>query len=92
MITYTQDANYVLQKWSTWLSIIAASLYSGSLAWDRLPISITGSLPDWIDGVMALLGVIATMLIPLATSIQQKSIPVVMPEQSYPTYSDEEMP
>lgn len=92
MITYTQDANFVLKKWSTWLSIAAACLYSGSLAWDSLPASITGSMPDWIDGVMALLGVAATMLVPLATSIQQKSIPVVQPQPQYPTYYPEEMP
>lgn len=92
MITYTQDANYVLWKWSTWLSIIAASLYSGAMAWDHLPETITGSLPDWIDGVMALLGVVATMLVPVATSIQQKSIPVVQPVPTYASYSSEEMP
>lgn len=98
MITYTQDANFVLKKWSTWLAIIAASSYSGSLFWERLPAAITGSLPDWIDSAMALLGLLATMAVPIATSIQQKSIPVVVPEPDYRVSSyyqssnDEEMP
>lgn len=105
MIRYTPDANYVLKKWSTWLAILAASAYSGSIFWERLPSAVTGSLPDWIDGAMALIGLISTMLVPLATSIQQKSIPVVDPSasaysgmygstyyQDYAPPSDEEMP
>lgn len=100
MITYTPDANFVLKKWSTWLSIIAASSYSASIFWERLPSSVTGSLPSWVDGVLALIGLVSTILVPVATSIQQKSIPVVTPEQTYSgmygsTYyppHDEEMP
>lgn len=92
MITYTQDANFVLKKWSTWLAIMSASLFSAVTYWEKLPTAVTGALPSWIDGVMAIIGLFCALMVPVATSIQQKSIPVVTPEPSYSQYYPEEMP
>jgi len=92
VITYTQDANFVMKKWSTWLAIAAAALFAGVQYWESLPSMITSVLPEWLQGIMALAGLICAVMVPVATSIQQKSIPVIVPEPSYTQYYPEEMP
>lgn len=106
MIRYTPDANFVLKKWSTWLSILAASMFSGVMAYDHLPRSVLAAMPEWAGTAMGITAVLSAMLIPIATSIQQRSIPTVDPTQAsyrqtyygggyddyHQTPDDEEMP
>lgn len=77
MITYTQDAQFVLRKASTWLAMTAASLFSAVTYWESLPDFVTTLMPEGMQGLMAFAGLLCAMLVPVATSIQQKSIPVV---------------
>ena len=92
MIVYTHDADFVLKKWSTWLSIIAASLFSGCMVYNQLPAAFIEAMPHWFQSAMGIAAVVSAVLVPFATSVQQKSIPTVQPESVYPTYSSEEMP
>lgn len=89
MITLTQDAKFVLQKWSTWLAAAAASLFAAVQYWESLPTVVTDFMPDWLRAAMALAGLLCAMAVPVATSIQQKSIPTAPPD---PSASTEEMP
>lgn len=92
MITYTHDAKFVLKKWSTWLSLIAVSMGSVSLAWERMPESIHAMFPDWMRVVMAILSLVSAAAVPIATSIQQRSIPTLDPTATTYYQSSEEMP
>lgn len=94
MITYTKDARFVLQKWSTWLAMAAASLFAAVQYWESLPDVVIEMAPVWLRAMMALAGLLCAMAVPVATSIQQKSIPAVgdapRPFDSDP--ASEEMP
>ncbi len=102
MIVYTQDAQFVLKKWSTWLSMIAASLFAGVQFWDSLPYALTQAMPEWVQGAMALAGLFCALAVPIATSISQKSIPTIKVDpyaissmygdSGYSPHNDEEMP
>lgn len=92
MITYTHDAGFVLKKWSTWLSIVAASMFAGCMAYEQLPMSFRDAMPDWFQAAMGIAAVVSAMAVPVATSIQQKSIPTVQSYGASPDYSNEEMP
>lgn len=86
-IQLTIDANYVFKKWSTWLAIIAAMCAAGVASYGVLPLDMQELLPTWTKAVLAFGSVISAMLVPVATSVQQKSIPTPVT----PT-NNEEMP
>ena len=71
----TIDAKHVLKKWSTWLAVATAMCAAGTLAYGALPVDLQQVLPSWFRSVLAFGAVTLPMLVPLATSIQQKSIP-----------------
>jgi hypothetical protein len=85
-IVLTIDANYVFRKWSTWLAILAAMCAAGVASYGMLPMDMQQVLPQWAKSALAFGSIISAMLVPVATSIQQKSIPTTPPP------SNEEMP
>lgn len=72
----TADAGYWLRKWSTWLAALSASAAAGLGVYAVLPVRVQALFPDWALLSLGGIAVGAAMLVPLATSIQQKSIPV----------------
>lgn len=76
MIVYTIDAQHWLKKWSTWLAAAAASASAGLAAYGVLPSGAQDAFPHWLLVALATTAVVAPTLIPLATSIQQKNIPL----------------
>ena len=84
-IQLTIDAGYVFKKWSTWLAIIAAMCAAGVASYGMLPMDMQQVLPQWVKSALAFGSIISAMLVPVATSVQQKSIPTTAP-------SDEVMP
>lgn len=78
-IQLTIDANYVFRKWSTWLAIIAAGCAAGVASYGMLPADLQAILPQWAKSALAFGSIISAMLVPVATSIQQKSIPTTAP-------------
>lgn len=88
-IQLTIDAGYVFKKWSTWIAVASAMCAAGTLAYGALPVDLQAVLPAWFRSVLAFGAVTLPMLVPLATSIQQKSIP---PAPTVNTPSNEVMP
>lgn len=74
-IQLTIDAKHVLKKWSTWLAVASAAANAGLLAYGQLPIDAQGYFPHVILSVLGVIAVAGPLLIPVATSIQQKNIP-----------------
>jgi hypothetical protein len=70
----TPDAHLWRRKWSTWLGVIAASAGGGLGAYAIAPERAQGLVPDWALGILMALAIGAGALIPLATSLAQKSI------------------
>lgn len=73
----TIDASYVMRKWSTWLAMLAAMCAAGVASYGVLPMDMQELLPAWTKAALAFGSVISAMLVPVATSVQQKSIPPV---------------
>lgn len=78
-IQLTIDADYVFRKWSTWLAIAAAMCAAGVASYGMLPMDMQAILPQWAKSALAFGSIISAMLVPVATSIQQKSIPTTAP-------------
>jgi hypothetical protein len=75
MIQLTIDAKHVLKKWSTWLAAAIASATTIVLGYDHLPASVQEWFPHVILTVATTVMVLGPVLIPIATSIQQRNIP-----------------
>ena len=69
----TKDAHLRWRKWSSWLALASASASAGLAAYAVLPDRVQGLMPDWALGTLGGIAIIAALLIPLATSIQQKA-------------------
>lgn len=68
----TADAGLVLRKWSTWLVGIAGLSTAALATYSGWPQRLQDLTPDWVLGVLGVLQ-LAYVLVPLATSIQQKT-------------------
>ena len=73
-VPLARDARYVLRKWSTWLVGIAGLSTAAIATYSAWPDRLQQITPDWALGVLALMQM-AYVLVPLATSIQQKRNP-----------------
>lgn len=69
----TKDAHLRWRKWSTWLALSSASASAGLAAYAIMPERAQALVPDWTLALNAAVAIISAMLIPLATSIQQKA-------------------
>lgn len=69
----TKDARLWRRKWSTWLALASASASAGLGAFAILPERVQVLMPDWALGTLGGIAIAAALLIPLATSIQQKA-------------------
>lgn len=69
----TKDAHLRWHKWSTWLALASASASAGLGAYAILPGRVQGLMPDWALATLGGIAIVAALLIPLATSIQQKA-------------------
>lgn len=78
MITFTVDAKHVMKKWSTWLALISASCAGGLLAYSQVPPDLQSTVPHWLVSACSTISVVAGILIPIATSIQQANIPAAV--------------
>lgn len=74
-LQWTHDAKCVLRKWSTSLALISASATAGLASYAILPDRAQAGFPDWALTTMSVTAVLSALLIPLATSLQQKNIP-----------------
>lgn len=74
-LQWTHDAKSVLRKWSTSLALISASTTAGLASFAILPERAQAGFPDWALTAMSVTAVLSALLIPLATSIQQRDIP-----------------
>lgn len=68
----TKDAHLRWRKWSTWLAMASASASAGLAAFAILPGRVQGLVPDWALAALGGIAIVSAILIPLATSIQQK--------------------
>lgn len=71
----TFDAGFVFRKWSTWLALASAMCAAGVSTYAMLPADMQEIMPSWLKAALAIGSVASAMLVPVATSIQQKSIP-----------------
>ncbi|MFQ6309909.1 hypothetical protein [Lysobacter capsici] len=69
----TQDARHWRRKWSTWLGAVAASAAGGLGVYAMAPERAQNLVPDWALGALITVGIVAGLLVPLATSIAQAS-------------------
>lgn len=70
----TSDARHWRRKWSTWLAAAAASSAGGLGAYAMAPERAQQMVPDWALGALIAVGIVAAMLVPVATSLAQRSI------------------
>lgn len=75
MISLTETAKYVHLKWSTWLAIASASSGAGLIAYAAMPQGAQDAFPHLLLSAMSVMTVIGPLLVPLATSLKQSSIP-----------------
>ena len=68
------DARYWHRKWSTWLALASAMATAGLGAYTLMPTRVQGLLPDWALLTLGGVAVGAAMLVPLATSLTQRSL------------------
>lgn len=87
-IVLTIDARHVLKKWSTWLAAFSGSTAAGLYAYMQLPMEMQDKFPSWFTTALGIASVVGAMLVPAATSIQQRNIPSIV----FTSESDEEMP
>lgn len=73
VFTPTKDAHLRWHKWSTWLALASASASAGLGAYAILPARVQSLMPDWALATLGAIAIVAALLIPLATSIQQKA-------------------
>lgn len=69
----TADAHLRWRKWSSWLALSSASASAGLAAYAIMPARAQALVPDWALAMNAGIAIVSAMLIPLATSIQQKA-------------------
>lgn len=87
-IVLTIDAQHVLKKWSTWLAALCASCSAGLYAYMQLPFDVQAKFPAWVPLVLGVGSILSAMLVPAATSIQQRNIP----STTFDPVSTEELP
>lgn len=68
------DFKNVLRRWSTWLATLSASSVAGLLTYATLPARIQDQVPDFVLTAMAGVAIVASMAVPIATSVKQKSL------------------
>lgn len=83
-IQFTIDAGHVLKKWSTWLAAVSVSCQAGMYAYMQLPMQVQDQFPTWFLTALGIGSVISALLVPAATSIQQRSIPTDYPTEEMP--------
>lgn len=69
----TADAHLWKRKASTWLAVASASASAGLGAYAIMPARVQALMPDWALGALGGIAILAALLIPLATSVQQKA-------------------
>lgn len=74
MITVAPSAKVWHRKWSTWLAIASASATAGLGAYAILPERVQTLVPDWALMGLGSAAMLAALLVPLATSLSQKSL------------------
>lgn len=74
MATFLPSASQWYKKWSTWLAISSASSTAALGAYAILPGRVQGLIPDAALLPLGAIAVGSALLIPLATSLSQKSI------------------
>ena len=79
-IQLTIDAKHVLKKWSTWLSLAAASSTAAMLTYGSLPLDVQEAFPHWILSLLGFIAVASAAMVPIATSVQQSNIPPESPQ------------
>jgi hypothetical protein len=75
IFTPTKDAHLRWRKWSTWLALASASASAGLGAFAILPERVQALMPDAALGALGGIAIVSALLIPLATSVQQKAPP-----------------
>jgi hypothetical protein len=73
-VELTADARLWARKWSTWLAVLSASAGAGLAAYAVMPARVQGLMPDWALMVLGGFSVVSALLVPVATSIQQRKI------------------
>lgn len=68
----TSDARHWRKKWSTWLALAAASSAGGLGVYAMAPERAQNLVPDWALGALIAVGIVAGLLVPIATSVAQK--------------------
>jgi hypothetical protein len=69
----TADAHLWKRKVSTWLAVASASASAGLGAYAIMPARVQAMMPDWALGALGGIAIVAALLIPLATSVQQRA-------------------
>lgn len=69
------DFTKVMRRVSTWLGLASASATSGLAAYALLSEPAQAAFPQWALAGMGLVAVVSAVLIPVATSFKQKSVP-----------------
>lgn len=73
-LTLTHDAAKWARKWSTWLALASASATAGLGAFAILPARVQGLMPDWALATLGGVAIGAALLVPVATSVQQRGL------------------
>lgn len=73
-VALTADASHWARKWSTWLALASASATAGLGAFAILPDRVQGLMPDWALATLGGVAIIAALLVPVATSVQQRGL------------------
>ena len=68
----TADAGRWASKWSTWLAVLSAMATAGLGAYALQPARAQELVPEWALAVLSVTAVLSAVLIPLATSLQQR--------------------
>jgi len=74
LVTLTADASQWHRKWSTWLASLSASCAAGAGAFMLMPQEWKALFPSWLGVGFVVVGVVSAALVPLATSLSQKSL------------------
>ena len=70
----TQDAHLWARKWSTWLAVSSAMATSSLAAYAVMPGRVQTLIPDWPLVALGAIALVSALLVPLATSIQQREL------------------
>lgn len=73
-VALTDDAYLWAHKWSTWLAVLSAAAAAGLGAYAVMPARVQGLMPDWALATLGGVAIVSALLVPVATSIQQRKI------------------